>query len=79
MRNVDELQIQTVRPLGEKSVQLYLLARIGIFDNATCEFPLIVVILEGVTLLLVARAMGLKYILQILHELITTIGPHSGG
>jgi len=78
MRKVDGLQLQTARPLGENSVQLYLLAHIGIFDNATYEFPLIVGILEGVTLLWVARAMGLKDKLLILYGSITTISPHSG-
>ena len=63
MRKVDGLQLQSARPLGENSVQLYLLARIGILDNATCA---LLGILDGVNLLLVARAMGLKDILLIL-------------
>ncbi|MYD78468.1 MAG: hypothetical protein F4239_06150 [Gammaproteobacteria bacterium] len=74
MRKVGGLQLRTARQLGENSVQLYLLARIGILDNATCA---LLEILEGVTLLLVVRAMGLKDILLIQYGLMITISPHS--
>lgn len=77
----DTLQLERVRfrEILFVSIILYVILFDALIFSSMQSFggPLIIGILEGVGLLLVARAMGLKDISLILHRLITTISPNS--